>query len=350
MTSMRIGFVVNDLETEEEVYTTTRLALAATNAGHEAWILGVGDFAYDPDGKLRARAHGAPGKEYRSTSSYLSAVRGEKGKAERITVSDLDVLMLRNDPAEDFERPWAQNSGFIFGELAVRHGVLVLNDPGSLADAFNKMYFQHFPESVRPRTLITRDVAEIRAFVKKEKGRAVLKPLQGSGGANVFVLKPGEEGNLAQMADAITRDGYVVVQEYLRAAKEGDVRLFVMNGAPLEVNGKVAAFRRKPAKGESRSNMSVGGKAARVQIDDTMVRIVETVRPKLIADGMFLVGLDIVGDKLMEINVFSPGGLGSSQKLEGENFAAAVIEAIEKKLEYKQHYGTSISNKRLATM
>ncbi len=347
---MKIGFAVNQIDTEEHVYTTTRLALAATSLGHEAWLMGVGDFALDPDGKIRARARGPSSDGHRNTKAFLADIQGEKGRSERISVSDLDVLMLRNDPAEDFERPWAQTSGFIFGELATQHGVLVLNDPESLADAFNKMYFQHFPESVRPRTLITRSLSEVRSFVKKEKGRAVLKPLQGSGGANVFVIKPGQEANLAQMVDAITRDGYLVAQEYLPAAKDGDVRLFVMNGMPLEVDGKVAAFRRKPAKGEARSNMSVGGQAARAALDDTMHHIVETVRPKLVQDGMFLVGLDIVGDKLMEINVFSPGGLGSSQKLYGENFAAAVIHAIERKIEYKRLYGGSVSNKQLAML
>src|SRR5688572_18722546 len=225
---MRIGFVINDLETEQDGYTTVRLAQAASNAGHEAWLMGVGDFAYDHDGMLRVRARGETEHEYRTSKAYLAAVRGEKGRAERITVSELDVLMLRNDPSEDLERPWAQTAGFIFGELAVRHGVLVLNDPGSLADAFNKMYFQHFPESVRPRTLVTRDVKEVRAFLKQEKGRGVLKPLQGSGGSNVFVLKPGDEANITQIVDAITRDGYVVAQEYLPAAKQGDIRLFVM--------------------------------------------------------------------------------------------------------------------------
>lgn len=345
---MKIGFVINDLATEQPTYTTIRLAQAATRAGHEAWLMSVGEFAYDPDGSFYAHAHPAVnGKKQRSIQEFFE---GFKRKARRIGVGELDVLMLRNDPAEDFERPWAQVSGFVFGQLAAREGVLVLNDPSSLAEAFNKMYFQHFPEAVRPRTLISREVDEIREFVKKEKGRAALKPLQGSGGSNVFVLKPGQEGNLQQMIEAITRDGYVIAQEYLPAAKQGDVRLFVMNGHPLEVNGKIAAFRRRPAKGEARSNMKVGGSAEQVKVDDKMLKIVEIVRPKLLCDGMFLVGLDIVGDKLMEINVFSPGGLGSAQSLEREDFSAAVIEAIERKVEYKRHYGASIGNGRLATM
>lgn len=347
---MNIGFVINDLETEHEKYTTVHFAVAATNAGHEAWLIGARDFGYAVEGTLYVRARAAPGKKYRTTASYLMALRGDNARVERIGAKNLDVIMLRSDPAADAERPWAQSVGFIFGQLAEREGVLVVNDPGSLAEAFNKLYFQHFPDSVRPRTVITCDLEEISAFVKREKGRAVLKPLQGSGGTNVFVMKSGDKSNLNQMVEAISRDGYVIAQEYLPAAKDGDVRLFVMNGEPLTVNGKVAAFQRKPAAGDSRSNMSVGGTAARVEVTEDMLRIVETVRPKLLCDGMFLVGLDIVGDKLMEVNVFSPGGLHTCEALMEENFSRAVIAALERKIAYREHYGTSVGNKRLATM
>jgi hypothetical protein len=99
------------------------------------------------------------------------------------------------------------------------------------------------------------------------------------------------------------------------------MRLFVMNGAPLKYKSKIAAFRRLRSGDDIRSNIHAGGKKAQADVDDRALRIVEIVRPKLVADGMFLVGLDIVGDKLMEINVFSPGGLGSAQSFEGVNFA-----------------------------
>jgi glutathione synthase len=95
----------------------------------------------------------------------------------------------------------------------------------------------------------------------------------------------------------------------LPEAKAGDVRLFVMNGKPLERDGNYAAFRRVPAKGEVRSNIHVAGTAERVEVTKTMLSVAEMVRPKLVQDGMFLVGLDIVGNKLLEINVFTPGGL-----------------------------------------
>ena len=99
-----------------------------------------------------------------------------------------------------------------------------------------------------------------------------------------------------------------------------------------------------------RSNMHVGGKAVPIDVTDEMLHMVELVRPKLIADGMFLVGLDIVGDKLMEVNVFSPGGLGSCQHLYDVDFAEPVIEALEAKVELHRHYGHTVGNARLATV
>jgi glutathione synthase len=347
---MRIGFVVNNIETEEAGYTTTRLARAALNRGHETWVMGVGDFAYDPDDQIRARARTAPGKDYKNNKTFFDALRSDKAKTKRISVSDLDVLMLRNDPAEDKERPWAMTAGIVFGELAADHGVLVLNDPSGLADALNKMYFQHFPEQVRPRTLITRDPDEVRKFVAAEKGKAALKPLLGSGGQNVFVMKGKGQANLSQMVEAITRDGYLVAQEYLPEAKKGDIRLFVMNGRVREHNGKCAAFRRVGKAGETRNNMSAGGKAERCDVTDEMRYIVDLVRPKLIKDGMFLVGLDIVGNKLMEINVFSPGGFGSAERFTGVDFSEVLMDELERKVALRASYHCRIPNNVLATM
>jgi glutathione synthase len=153
-----------------------------------------------------------------------------------------------------------------------------------------------------------------------------------------------------QMIDAVTRDGYCIAQEYLPAAAEGDVRLFVMNGRPLMHDGKYAAFRRINNSGDMRSNMHTGGKSEPVEIDDQALQLVEMVRLKLVEDGMFLVGLDIVKDKLMEINVFSPGGLGSAQRHTGIDFAPVVIRDIERKVKYKQFYGANVANVRLATI
>lgn len=113
---MRIGFVVNDVQTEEAGYTTIRLAMTGVNRGHEAWLMGAGDLAFDPDGLVRARARSVTKVSYKSTKQFLSDLQGSKAKVERITVDHLDVLILRNDPAEDrIKRPWAQTAGVMFG-------------------------------------------------------------------------------------------------------------------------------------------------------------------------------------------------------------------------------------------
>jgi glutathione synthase len=347
---MKIGFIVNDVMTEEAGYTTTRLAHEAHKQGHEAYVFGVGDIAYDPDEYVRARTRSVPQKKYSSQETYLKDLQGPKAVKQRITVDHLDVLMLRNVPSDDYlKRPWASATASEFGRVAMRHGVIVVNDPNGLAKASTKMYFQLFPEEVRPRTLITRDRDEIKAFAKEES-RCVLKPLQGSGGASVFLVQQSDIPNLNQMIDAVSRDGFVICQEYLTEAENGDMRLFMMNGRPLQVKGKYAAFRRIRGGGDMRSNIHAGGILAPAEVTEKDLKIAEIVRPKLVQDGMFLVGLDIVGDKLMEINVFSPGGLGSAQNFTKINFSKYVINALDRKVNYMRFYGRNFDNVDMCTL
>ena len=259
--------------------------------------------------------------------------------------------MLRNVPSDDYlTRPWAASAATEFARIALRRGTIVVNDPKGLAEAATKMYFQLFPEEVRPSTLITRDSEQIKVFAKEHGGTIVLKPLQGSGGASVFLVRPDDLPNLNQMIDAVSRDGFVIAQEYLPDATNGDTRLFIMNGRPLRVKGKYCAFRRVRSGGDMRSNIHAGGTLDAAEVTDVMLRVAEIVRPKLVQDGMFLVGLDIVGDKLMEINVFSPGGLGSAQRFTGVNFCKVVIEALERKVSYMRYYGRNFDNIDMCTL
>ena len=348
---MNIGFMVNDVQTEQAGYTTTRMAMAAVNRGHTIWVMGAGDFDYDTDERVHARARSVARKKYKSSATFLSDLQGANAVKKRIVVDDLDVLMLRNDPSQDIgARSWAQMSGIVFGRAAMRNGVIVLNDPDALAKAMNKMYFQLFPEEVRPRTIISRDREEIKRFAKEEGGNVVLKPLQGSGGTGVFLVRKDDLSNINQMVESVSRDGYVIAQEYMPEAAEGDTRLFLMNGMPLKYKGKYAAFQRVRTSDDIRSNIHAGGALRQAEITDQHLRVAEIVRPKLVQDGMFLVGLDIVGDRLMEINVFSPGGLGSAQKFEKVNFNHAVIASIEKKVEYMKYYRRKFDNIEMSTL
>ena len=347
---MKIGFLINDFATEKAGFTTIRLAHEALAKGHEVSIFGVGDLAYDADDCVHARARTVPRKSYSSHEAFFKDLQGPKAVKQRITVDDLDVLMLRNVPSDDFiSRPWASTAATEFGRIAMRHGVIVVNDPNGLAKASSKIYLQLFPEEVRPPTVITRDNAEIKAFAR-ERGTIVLKPLQGSGGASVFLVRPDDLPNINQMIDAVSRDGFVIAQEYLPAAAEGDTRLFMMNGRPLIVKGKYAAFRRIRRGDDMRSNITAGGKMAPAEITAETLRIAEIVRPKLVQDGMFLVGLDVVGDKLMEINVFSPGGLGSIQKMTKINFSRVVIDALQRKVDYMEYYGRNFDNLEMSCL
>ena len=188
---MRIGFIVNDVRTEESKYTTMRLGQAAVNRGHDVWVIGVGDLAYDPDGMVRARATSVPRERYGSPETYTADLQGKNAVKRRIALDELDVLMLRNLPSDDYlRRPWAATAAAEFARVAMQHGVIVLSDPNGLTKASSKMYFQLFPEEVRPRTLITRDRDEIKHFAQEE-GTVVHQTAAGLGRCQCL---PGPKG------------------------------------------------------------------------------------------------------------------------------------------------------------
>nr|WP_314444067.1 glutathione synthetase [uncultured Sphingomonas sp.] len=348
---MRIAFFVNDTATEFPGYTTTVLAHQAAMRGHEVLYITPSDFMLDRDDSLRAHVRQMPKKKWSNREEFFEALRNSKTTAEAVDLKEVDVLWLRSDPSLDATtEPWRAEAGILFGREAAKRGILVLNDPDSLGRAINKLYFQGFPEEARAETIITRDERDIKAFAKEHKNNVILKPLQGSGGSGVFKLDNESAGNLNQMIEAIGRDGYIICQAYIPAAKKGDIRFFLMNGRPLCVDGKFAALRRVAAKDDIRSNIHAGGKAEVVQIGKVELRVAEIIRPKLIADGMFLVGIDIVGDKILEVNVFSPGNLKSCSSLAGVDFSEAIIASVERKVEIASDYGSVFDNRHLAML
>ena len=347
---MKIAFFVNDLEREYAGYTTTVLAHQAATRGHQVYYLTPKDFVLRSDDSLCAHARVMPKKKYKDRTEFFAELTSPKCKVEPIDIAGIDVLMLRSDPSIDADEPWAAEAGILFGREAAKRGTIVLNDPDSLGRAINKLYFQSFPAEARAETLITKNEDDIKAFAKEHKGNIILKPLQGSGGTGVFKLDSSSKSNLNQMIEAIGRDGYIIAQAYVPAAKKGDIRFFLMNGQPLQVDGKYCALRRVAAKDDIRSNIHAGGKAEAVEIGDTELRVAELIRPKLLADGMFLVGIDIVGDKILEVNVFSPGNLKSCSELAGVDFSVPVVEAMERKAEIARDYASAFDNRHLAIL
>jgi glutathione synthase len=347
---MRITFLVNDIATEVPPATSTVLARAAVRLGHTVHLMGIDQLTYLPDGRIGGVAVVPPANS-RTKESFLAAVQAKDATRVKITSDDMDVLWLRYNPSEELERErhWAQDAGFLFGRLAMERGVIVLNHPDTLAYAIDKLYFQHFPEEVRPATLVTRDVEEIRRFYEEHRRRIVLKPLSGYGGADVFLVER-DAKNLNQMVDAISRSGYIMAQEYLPAARDGDTRFFMVNGDPLVVDGRVAALRRVAQGDDFRSNMTAGAKPLKPRITDRMLELAAIVGPKLKRDGIFFAGLDIVGDRIVEINTISTGGLNAAGVLASVDFAPEVIRLVDRKVEIRRHYGGHISNIELATM
>jgi glutathione synthase len=354
---MRIALVLDRLAVEKPHATTIVLAHAAAARGHTVYLLDVLDLTYYPDGHVGGVARRVPAGSHETVEAFLEAVRSADAPRDRVSTAALDVLWLRQNPSEwPPELRRSVHAGILFGQLAVRRGVLVLDHPDTLAYAESKLYLEQFPEAVRIRTLITRDAAEIRRFHGECGGQIVLKPLDGYGGNDVFLVRE-DTINLNSIVASLARDGYVIAQEYLPAAAGGDTRLFMMNGKPLVAEGRYAAIHRLNAEGDFRSNMTAGGHAVRATIDDEMLAAADVVGPQLRKDGIFFAGLDIVGGRLIEINTISPGGLYSAARLEGVDFAAAVIGAVERKMEYRLESmrervrgagGPMVSNRELA--
>lgn len=348
---MKICFVINSIDTEK-CQTTVFFMHEARKRKHQVYVMTVGGFSYNHNRELTIDVNYIPRtKDPESPEEFLEILQSDKSKTKRINIQELDVLFIRNNPTEEnSSRKWAEHAGVAFGRIVQQEGVLVLNDAYALSNAYiDKLYFEELPSCIKPASLITRKKDDILAFFEKHKKKMVLKPLEGSGGRGVYLIDKNEK-NLNQIIENLSDEGYIIAQEYLPAAKEGDVRVLLMNGKIMEKNGKPGVVRRVSGKGEFRSNLSQGAHPNSSPLTDQMKKIVEITAPKLIRDGLFFVGLDIVKDKLIEINVLSPGGLDHFPKIGLPDFSDLVIDSIEKKLEYKKYYGSRISNRELATM
>lgn len=329
---MRLAFFVNDVATEVDEYTTTRLARAAAGREHEVWYVGVGDVTLGEagDGHLVARARAAELEEHDTLADFMERI--QERDPERVFMDDLDVLFLRNDSIEDLqERPWASPMGVVLGQTLKARGTTVVNDPMSLVRATSKLYLEEFPEEVRPRSLVTRDPEAIARFVA-EVGHCVVKPLYGAKGRNVFMVEDEDEANLAQITEAVLQDGYAIVQQFVDGGEDGDARIFLLEGQILERDGKLAAFCRTPSGNDPRANISVGGKPRPLEVGAVERGIIEAMSEKLVADGMFFVGIDVIGDKVVEINAESPGGMQAVEGLYDVDVCPSVIEALERRL------------------
>lgn len=327
---MRLAFLVNDVATEVDEYTTTRLARAAAQGGHDVWYVGLGDVELgESNGQLMARARAVELEEGDSLETIMGRIKGRD--TDRLVMDDLDAVFLRNESIDDLhERPWASPMGVVFGQMLEARGVTVVNNPSILGRATSKLYLEEFPEEVRPRSLVTRDPEAIERFVD-EVGHCVVKPLYGSKGKNVFTVDEQSKTNLAPMTESVLEDGYALAQEFVDGGEDGDARIFLLEGEILEQDGTSAAFRRVPKGNDPRANISKGGRSIPLEVGDVERAVVEAMGEKLVTDGMYFVGIDMIGDKVVEINAESPGGIQAVERLYDIDVCPTVISALERR-------------------
>jgi glutathione synthase len=343
---MRIGFVVNGVRTQRATYSTLLVAFEAARRGHDVHFVGIDGLSLTDDGRVlgqaaRPIAIGAPGpSRHGDARAYCQALVAPDCPIAEVVLSDFDVVFLRNNPnvgpaaaAGDRENP-----ALGFGRRLKRDGVMVLNDPDALARAASKMYLAGFPDEIRPRTLISRNLEQIHEFIRALDGPSIIKPLHGFGGHNVFYLRRGQVTNLHQMIGAVREGGHVIVQEYLPAVARGDKRVLLLRGEPLRVGGRVAAYKRMRPKDDIRNNMHVGGQRKKCSFSPAEERICALLTPRLRADGLYLVGVDLVGDKVLEINVLAPGGIHNINELYGVSVGAAIVDDLERTTKARAHH------------
>ena len=247
------------------------------------------------------------------------------GEASKRDLGEFDVILMRQDPPFDMGYITATHmletvhdpAGFAAGR-----GTLVVNDPGEVRNAPEKIFVTEFPD-LMPDTLITRSRDEIRAF-RHEFRDIIVKPLYGNGGAGVFRLAEGDQ-NLVSLLEIFEQafPEPFIAQRYLRQVREGDKRIILVDGEP------VGAINRIPGEDEARSNMHVGGRAEHIEMTPREHEICERIGPELKRRGFVFVGIDVIGGLMTEINVTSPTGIREVRRFGGADIAALVWDAVE---------------------
>ena len=289
--------------------STFRIAEEAQARGHSLFYYTPDKLAYQ-EGKVTAR--GWPLTVQRVEGNHFTL-----GEEQEVDLSTFDVVWLRQDPPFDM--------GYITTThiLDMIHPkTLVVNDPFWVRNYPEKLLVLNFPD-LTPPTMIARDLETLKSFRAKH-GDVILKPLYGNGGAGVFKLSKGD-GNLASLHElfsGINREP-LIMQKFLPDVAKGDKRVILVDGEP------VGAINRVPAKGETRSNMHVGGRPEKVALTDRDREICAAIGPLLREKGQVFVGIDVIGNWLTEINVTSPTGIQELERFDGTNIAAKIWEAIE---------------------
>jgi len=328
---MHVAFLVNGIEDLSPTRATTRLLHGAAQRGLAVVVGGVQDLSLRPDG--RVVLHGRTVVPQDDDAASVTAIQLAAPAAVPLGLGD--VLMMRTNPPRDPGRePW-HAAALDLARIARDEGVVVLNGPDVLARASSKLDLVGLPARLRPATALCSGRGELSRLLDQWGGRAVLKPLRGTRGSGVMRVAKTPGDGWSSLADAmpILSHGPLLAQSYIPEAPDGDVRILILEGRVLRVDGVAAAVRRKPQNGEWRSNVHLGGVAAPANWTPELARVADDTARELRGQGVFFAGIDVVGSRVVEVNVFSPGGLGNIEASTGRDFTRCVLDAMQARMQ-----------------
>ena len=312
---IKLGIVMDPIESINiKKDSSFAMMMEAQRRGWEIHYMEMNDLSLE-QGKAVARTRVVSVKE--DPTGWFEFTREQE-----IALSDLDAVLMRKDPPFDTEYIYAT---YIL-ERAELEGALIVNKPQSLRDCNEKLFTAWFPE-LTPTTMVTRRADKIKAF-HQEHGDIILKPLDGMGGSSIFrVMK--NDPNVSVIIETLTAMGqnYCMAQTFVPDISNGDKRILVVDGEPMPY-----CLARIPAKGETRGNLAAGGRGEARPISDTDRKIAEAVGPTLKEKGLIFVGLDVIGDKLTEINVTSPTCIREIEAAFDISITGKLMDAIERRI------------------
>ena len=312
----KFAFIMDSLERVlVDKDTTFVFMLEAQFRGHEIYSLGLRDL-YAHGRQVIARARQCE-LTRRGTPHYTFLDDGVEYPLEHF-----DAVFMRKDPPADAAYLYAT----MLLSLADERKTFVLNKPAGLREANEKLYSLNFPDAIPP-TLVTYEIPRLKTFLAEQGGEMIVKPLDGHGGEGVF-LAAAKDRNLGAILETVTQfeTRLIMAQRYIPEARKGDKRLIVLDGEPL------GCMLRVPRDDEHRGNIHVGGNCVKAPITTRDRAICRMLKPRLERDGLYFVGLDIIGDYLTEVNVTSPTGVQEIDRLDGVNLEGKVIDFVESRV------------------
>lgn len=316
---MRIGIAISSANSVLPTWTTAHIALAALRAGHSVRVIEPWDFEVDAASQVVVRAHCFdPGPDAPVDRDQLcEALLQRRAPRRYVAVRSLEVLLLRINPLS--------TAVLTFAAIAEGLGVLVRNPPAAILRTAHKGYLATLDGVDRPRTMVSRSLGTLQAFAAEFRQGVVIKPARASGGRGIALVQADDVGGLEEALDEARThgDGYVVAQEYLEAAEQGEKRLVWLDGRTL------GGYLRRRAPGEFRHNLKRGGLPEACEVTAADRRLTEALTPHLRAAGVWLAGVDVIGERVVEVNTLNPGGLHLIQEFSGLDLALPVIRSLE---------------------